>query len=81
VSIDRIRALKHTEPFSPFNIVMHDGRVVWVSGPQRIALSPTGKTVAVYEGATASFLVVDRIDRVEPNAHPPVPSRRSQPNP
>ncbi|PYL07562.1 MAG: hypothetical protein DME33_10010 [Verrucomicrobia bacterium] len=71
MSIEEIRELKHTEPFSPFNIVMKDGRVVWVAKPRRIALSPTGKTVAVYEGSTVSFFVVQRIAQLEPNAQPP----------
>lgn len=76
MGIEDIRRLKHTEPFSPFNIVMEDGRVVWIAEPQRIALSPTGKTVAVYEGSTVSFLVVQRIAQLEPNARPPALFKR-----
>lgn len=76
MSIEDIRALKHSEPFSPFNIVMKDDRIVWVSGPERIALSPTGKTIAVYEGSTVSFLEVKRITELQPNANPP---RRARP--
>jgi len=68
VSIEDIRALKRSEPFSPFNIVMKDGRVVWVGEPQRLALSPTGKTVAVAEGSAFSFLVVQRIAKLEPRS-------------
>jgi len=76
VSIDEIRGFKHWELFSLFNIVMNDGRVVWAARPERIALSPTGKTVAAYEGSTVSFLVVERITGLEPNARPPTPFRR-----
>lgn len=76
MSIEEIRSLKHSEPFSPFNIVMKDGRVVWVEGPERIALSPTGQTVAVAEGPAFSFLVVERIARLEPDARPRSPFKR-----
>lgn len=76
MSIDDIRRLKHSQPFNPFNIVMKDDRIVWVSGPERIALSPTGKTVAVYEGSTVSFLEVTRITQLQPNADPPRHPRR-----
>ena len=70
MSIDDIRPLKHAEPFSPFNIVMKDGRVLWVGNALAIALSPSGKTVAVAQGSVFSFLVVERIAKIEPNARP-----------
>jgi hypothetical protein len=57
---------------------MNDGRIVWVGEPQRIALSPTGKTVAVYEGSTVSFLVVQRIAQLQPNARPPAFFKRKR---
>ena len=68
MGIEDIRILKYSEPFSPFNIVMSDGRVVWVERPERIALWPTGKPVAVYEGPAVSILEVKRIAGLEPNA-------------
>lgn len=76
MSIEEIRALKRSEPFNPFNIVMNDGQTVWIGEAQRIALSPTGKTVAVAEGPAFSFLVVERIARLEPNARPRSPFKR-----
>ncbi|CAN5735104.1 hypothetical protein BH20VER1_BH20VER1_19580 [soil metagenome] len=72
MSIEDIRSLKHTAPFRPFNIVMDDGRVVWVSGPERIALSPSGKTVAVYEGSAVSFFALRRMQALQPDAAPPM---------
>lgn len=77
MTIEDIRRLKHTEPFSPFNIVMSDGRTLWIGEAQRIALSPTGKTVAVAQGSAFSFLVVERIARLESNARPGCPSDES----
>jgi hypothetical protein len=68
MGIEDIRILKHLEVFSPFNIVMSDGRVVWVERPERIAFSPTGRTVAVYESPAVSFLEARRIIGLEPNA-------------
>jgi hypothetical protein len=76
VSIEDIRALKHSEPFSPFNIVMNDGRIHWISAPERIALSPSGKTVAVAQGSAFLFLVVQAITRLEPKAEPRSPFKR-----
>lgn len=68
MGIEDIRILKHSEPFSSFDIVMSDGRVVWVERPERIALWPTGKPVAVYEGPAVSILEGKRITGLELNA-------------
>jgi hypothetical protein len=77
MSIEEIRQLKHSEPFSPFNIVMKDGRVMWVGRPLAIALSPSGKTVAVAQGSAFSFLVVEQIAKLEPNARPRLRLKRT----
>jgi hypothetical protein len=78
VGIEDIRRLKHSEPFNPFTIVMKNGDEVWIGGRERIALSPTGKTIAVAEGPAFSFFVVDRIDRIEPNSRPRSPFKRKR---
>jgi hypothetical protein len=49
VKIDTIREAKHAQPFEPFEMIMKDGRIVRVTEPFAIALSPTGKTVAGYD--------------------------------
>jgi len=36
MSIENIRILRQSEGFSPFNIVMNDGCVVWDERPERI---------------------------------------------
>jgi hypothetical protein len=77
MSIEDIRSLKHTDPFRPFSIIMDDGRVVWVAGPERIALSPSGKTVAVYEGDAVSFFALQRMMELQPNAAPPIDFKRT----
>lgn len=51
MKIDSIREAKHARPFTPFEMIMQDGRVVRVTKSFAIALSPTGKTVAGYDAA------------------------------
>ena len=64
--MDDIRALKHASPFQPFEIVMQDGRVVRVFNPFGMALSPSGRTIAVYQGEAVAFLELPRIANVRP---------------
>ncbi len=76
MDIEDIRSLKHKKPFEPFNIVMNDGDIIWVASPERIALSPTGKTVAVYEGNACSLFAVHRMRELQPQAAPPLRKKR-----
>ena len=39
MGIEDIRILKRSEAFSPFNIVMSDGRVAWDKRPERILVT------------------------------------------
>ncbi|HEV3147824.1 MAG TPA: hypothetical protein VGZ24_04180 [Chthoniobacterales bacterium] len=39
MSIEEIGILKHPKSFSPFNIVMSDGRVAWDERPERILMT------------------------------------------
>ena len=54
MSIDEIRALKHTKPFRPFEIITKNGRTVRIEQAMRIALSPTGDSIAGF-GRNGSF--------------------------
>jgi hypothetical protein len=54
MSIDEIRALKHAQPFRPFEIVTKNSQKVRIEQPIRIALSPTGDSVAGF-GRDGSF--------------------------
>jgi len=56
MSIDEIQALKHAKPFRPFEIVTKNGRKVRIEQPMRIALSPTGDSVAGF-GRNGSFYI------------------------
>lgn len=54
MSIDDIRALKHAQPFRPFEIKTRNGRKVVIEEPLRIALSRSGETVRGF-GLDGSF--------------------------
>jgi hypothetical protein len=49
VKIDEIRKLYNAAPFKPFEIVLTNGRHVPVEHPEFMALSPTGRTIVVFE--------------------------------
>jgi hypothetical protein len=49
VKIDEIRKLYHAAPFKPFDLVLTNGRTVAVKHPEFMALSPSGRTVVVFE--------------------------------
>ena len=49
VKIDEIRKLYHAAPFKPFDLVLTNGRTVPVKHPEFMALSPSGRTVVVFE--------------------------------
>lgn len=66
MTIEEVRDFKHAEPFRPFEIVMKNGRVVRVFNPFGMALSPSGKTVAVYQGEAVAFLHLPQIAKLRP---------------
>ncbi|HEV2096001.1 MAG TPA: hypothetical protein VGQ82_05815 [Chthoniobacterales bacterium] len=49
MKIDEIRKLYHAAPFKPFGIVLTNGRQVRVDHPEFMALSPSGRTIVVFE--------------------------------
>ena len=54
-----LRKAVHARPFRPFTLYMADGRTLRVIHPEFVAISPTGRTAAVYpEGDDAA----DQID-------------------
>jgi hypothetical protein len=65
MGIDEIRALKHAEPFRPFEIVTKNGRKVHIEQPIRIALSPTGDSVAGFGRDGSFFLPLSEIASVQ----------------
>jgi hypothetical protein len=61
MTVEEIRSFRNANPFRPFDIVMLDGKVIRVELPIRIALSPSGRLVSVFEGSDLSVLNVSRI--------------------
>jgi hypothetical protein len=49
MTTDQFRATLHQQPFRSFTIRMADGRALDVAHPDFIALSPTGRTVIVFQ--------------------------------
>jgi hypothetical protein len=47
--LERIRELYWAKPFQPFTICLADGRSVPVSHPELLSISPSGRTVSVYQ--------------------------------
>jgi hypothetical protein len=66
VSIEQIRALKHAKPFRPFELVTKDGQRIYIEQPIRIALSPTGDSVAGYGQDGSFFFMLSDIAAVQP---------------
>jgi hypothetical protein len=49
VKIDEIRELYNAAPFKPFELGLTNGRTVSVKHPEFMALSPSGRTIVVFE--------------------------------
>lgn len=49
MTTEQFKATLHLQPFQPFTIRMADGRAFPVAHPDFIALSPSGRTVIVFQ--------------------------------
>jgi hypothetical protein len=49
MTIEQVRAKYNAQPFHPFTMHLADGRAVKVEHREFIAISPTGRTVIVYQ--------------------------------
>ncbi|MBA3882883.1 MAG: hypothetical protein H0X73_09250 [Chthoniobacterales bacterium] len=58
MTINELRQLYEAAPFHPFEIGLTNGRAVPVKHPEFMALSPTGRTVTVYESAASEMIDV-----------------------
>jgi hypothetical protein len=47
MTIDQLRKLHQTRPFQAFDLHLADGRTVPVEHPERLAVSPPGRTIGV----------------------------------
>jgi len=58
---DAFKKAWKAEPFQPFKLRMASGRVVIVAHPGFVALSPGGRTIAVFEAGSDAADIVDLI--------------------
>jgi hypothetical protein len=58
MTTEQFRATLHLQPFRPFTIRMADGRAFPVAHPDFVALSPSGRTVIVFQ-SDESYGVLD----------------------
>jgi len=58
MTTQQLRAAHRATPFRPFTIHMADGRSFSVPHPDFLSMSPTGRTVIVYQEGDA-FNIVD----------------------
>jgi hypothetical protein len=58
MTTEQFRATLHLQPFRSFTIRMADGRAFDVTHPDFVALSPTGRTVIVFQ-PDDSYSVLD----------------------
>jgi hypothetical protein len=58
MTTDQFRATLHQHPFRPFTIRMADGRAFEVAHRDFVAMSPSGRTVIVYE-SDESYSILD----------------------
>jgi hypothetical protein len=58
MSIQQLRAAHHATPFRPFKIHMADGHAFTVPHPDFLSMSPTGRTVIIYQ-ENEDFSILD----------------------
>ena len=49
MTVQQLRAAHRAAPFRPFTVHMADGRSFDVSHPDFLSMSPTGRTVIIYQ--------------------------------
>jgi hypothetical protein len=72
MTTEQFRAMLHQQPFRPFTIRMADGRAFEVAHRDFVAMSPTGRTIIVYQH-DENFSVLDLLLMSElqvANGHP-----------
>ena len=57
MTIERLRATTREQPFRDFTIDMVDGQVFPVAHPDCVAVSPTGRTMIVFQPDDSSSVV------------------------
>ena len=58
MTVQQVRAAHRASPFRPFTLHMADGRSLHVPHPDFLSMSPTGRTVIVFQ-EDESFSILD----------------------
>jgi hypothetical protein len=74
MTIQQLRAAHRATPFRPFTLHMADGRSFHVPHPDFLSMSPTGRTVIVYQ-EDDSFSIIDLLLMTEIEMSPAAGSR------
>lgn len=75
MTIQQLRAAHQAKPFRPFNVHMADGRSFPVPHPEFLSMSPTGRTVIIFqeneEFSILDLLLMTEIETTPVNAARP----------
>ena len=64
MTIQQLRLAVHATPFIPFTVFMADGRSFYVPHRDFVAMSPTGRTVVLYD-ENDDFSILDLLLMIE----------------
>jgi hypothetical protein len=74
MTIQQLRAAHRATPFQPFTVHMADGRSFHVPHPDFLSMSPSGRTVIIYQ-EDEEFSILDLLLMTEIEMSPSTPSR------
>jgi hypothetical protein len=77
MTIEQVRRLYEAQPFRPFVMHMADGRNLPVAHREFLAISPSGRTVVIFQ-PDESFNIVDLLLVTDLELGHPPKSRRKQ---
>jgi hypothetical protein len=60
-----LRSLHHARPFHPFRICLVNGESLEVEHWEKVAISQSGKSIAVAQGTSFAFIDLDRVCCIE----------------
>ena len=66
MNVEEIRRHRNAKPFTPFDLVMNDGKAVFVAVGERMAISPGGRVVYVYEKDGLKAVDVSQVTELRP---------------
>jgi hypothetical protein len=72
MTIEQLRNAHNAVPFRPFTIRMADGRVFPIKHPDFLSMSPSGRTVIIYN-IDDSFSILDLLLMTELEMEPSAP--------